>query len=209
MLILHSRTRSPSPCAANPAGGFSAGEPPPRPHPSPGWGDRGQAGRGAWRCGAAGGGEGPGRQEEAGPAAVRRPGPVDCHWSARPAPSPWPRRPNPWAESGGGNRVAPLPASLQLFFSWGWGGREGEADVQTPRQPQPSSESIVTRGPAAPFSPRYLSASPLAARLAAARPRARRPRPLCCRSAARARESAFCPGSSLVLRVLSPKSQEV
>lgn len=123
-----------------------------------------------------GGGEGPGRREEAGPAAQPRPGPVDCHWSARPAPSPWPRRPNPSAESGGGNGVAPLPASLQLFF-FSLGGEGGDervrpADLQAPRQLQPSSESIVTRGPAAPFSPRYLSPSPLAARLAAGSPRA-------------------------------------
>lgn len=72
--------------------------------------------------------------------------------------------------------MAPLPASLQLFFFFrlgGWGGREGEADLQTPRLPQPSSESIVTRGPAAPFGPRYLSPSPLAAD---SRPRARGPR---------------------------------
>lgn len=176
-------TRGPSPCAAaRPPRGriLLRGSPRPAPalHPGPRrrWRQRPGWGPGRGVLGAAGplervgggtgrGGRVPGRRrEEARPAALPRPGPVACHWSARSAPSLCPRRPSPSADSGGGNGVAPLPASLQLFFFFlfpfplggGVGGveeREGEADLQTPRLPQPSSESIVTRGPAAPSGP--------------------------------------------------------
>lgn len=164
------RGSQPLPRAARPAGGFSAGEPPapPRPAPpppGPSGGDCGQAGRGTGRRGE-GPGDGVGRargggREEAGPAAQPRPGPVACHWSARPAQglsSAAP--PQPFRRIRGRKRGGSSPRLPSTFFLSSWGGRrEGEADLQTPRRPQPSSERLVTRGPAAPFGPRYLSPS--------------------------------------------------
>lgn len=166
----------PLPRAANPAGGFSAGEPPPRPRPGPSGGDCGQAGRGAWRGGATGAGRARGGGRRPGPRPSRG---LDLLTVIGPlVPRPLLGRAAPTLRQNPGEEtrwlLSPPPFNFFFFSLGGEGGDERvrPADLQAPRQLQPSSESIVTRGPAAPFSPRYLSPSPLAARLAAGSPRA-------------------------------------
>lgn len=163
-----------------PAGGFSAGEAPAPPPPStPGPGGGGDSGRGGGRGGECWalrgrwrweGGDGEGRD---GPRAAATGGPARGPAEAWTCCLPLvrsvralslPAPPQPFRRLRGRKRGGSSPRLPSTFFfslfpfplGGGVGGeeeREGEADLQTPRLPQPSSESIVTRGPAAPSGP--------------------------------------------------------
>lgn len=90
--------------------------PPPGPQPR-----SRQPGRAGGVLGAAG----PrGRREEAGPAALPRPGPVDCHWSAPSAPSP-PAPPQPFRRIRGRKRGGSSPRLPSTFFFLSGGGEDG------------------------------------------------------------------------------------
>lgn len=191
--------RQPLPLRRAPREGSPPGNPRPaplRPHAGPGCGERGGPGRPGGVLGAAGAG----RARGGGRLGLRPCLGRDLLTAIGPlVPRPLFGRAAPALPQNPGEETGWLlsPPPFNFFFPSGGGRTEGEADLQTPRRPQPSSESIVTRGPAAPFSPRYLSPSPLAARLAAVSPRAcAAARPASRPPASPSSRVALCPGSS-------------